>query len=177
MQRPIIFVVALSGMLNAVTAGDELPSRFRITTKRDTDRVEVTVEKTATVFSIRSPVGIGEAVIARTDEKWPREVTLRLHLKGLESFRVANGKVTLGTSVSSQADDKFRVRLWKDGKEDAPLDADSPFWMEVRAVGREGKPANGIPLNDGYFEMQIPKAMLEGNPQSIRVNWIDFYRN
>jgi hypothetical protein len=69
------------------------------------------------------------------------------------------------------------VRLWKDGKEDAPLDAQSPYWIEIRTVGRDGNLAKTIPLKDGYFEMQLPKAFFDGNPKAITMNWIDFYRN
>lgn len=29
---------------------------------------------------------------------------------------------------------------------------------------------------NGYFEMTLPKAFFEGNPHTIQVNWIDFYR-
>jgi hypothetical protein len=43
-------------------------------------------------------------------------------------------------------------------------------------VSDDGKPATTIPLNDGYFEIQLPKALFEDNPKSITVNWIDFYR-
>ncbi len=43
-------------------------------------------------------------------------------------------------------------------------------------VGKDGKPAKTIPLDDGYFEMQLPKALFEDNPKSITINWIDFYR-
>ena len=100
---------------------------------------------------------------------------LRLHLKGLENFRASNGKVTLDAAVSVQ-DDKPKVRLWKDGKEDAPLDEKSPFWMDVRILTGEGKPAKELPLMDGYFELALPKAFFEGNPKSIILNWIDFYR-
>ena len=64
---------------------DEPP--FKITTKRDNDKVEVKVEKDKTVFSVHSPFGISQAVIERTDEKWPDTVMLRLHLKGLENFK------------------------------------------------------------------------------------------
>ena len=103
-------------------------------------------------------------------------MVLRLHLKGLENFKVTNGKVKLEGSASLQ-DGKPVVRLWKDGKEDAPLDAKSPYWMEVRIVGGDGKQAKEIPLKGGYFEMPLPKALFEGNPKSITVNWIDFYRN
>ncbi len=151
-------------------------SKFKITTKRDNDTVEVQADKEKTVFIVKSPFGISQSLIERIDEKWPDAVVLRLHLQGLESFKASNGKVTLDAAVSSH-DDKQRVRLWKDGKEDCPLDAKSPFWMEIRMVGGDGKPAKNIPLKDGYFEMQLPKAFFEGNPKAFTVNWIDFYRN
>jgi hypothetical protein len=177
MSRPLAFAVLMVfiGMSNAVTIEDDKTPTFKITTKRDTDKVEVKVEKDQTVFSIHSPFGISQAVIERTQEKWPEAVVLRLHLKGLESFRVSNGKVTLDAAVSS-SDDRRRVRLWKDGKEDTPLDSKSPHWMTIRMIGNDGKPAKDIPLKDGFFEMQLPKVFFEDNPKSITVNWIDFYR-
>ena len=138
--------------------------------------MEVRAEKDRAVFSVKSPFGISQAVIERTDDKWPDAVVLRLHLKGLESFRASNGKVTLDAAVSIQ-EGKPKVRLWKDGKEDAPLDEKSPFWMDVRILTGDGKPAKELPLKDGYFEMALPRAFFEGNPKSITLNWIDFYRN
>jgi len=60
---------------------------------------------------------------------------------------------------------------------DSPLDSKSPYWMDIRMVGDDGEPAAAIPLKGGYFEMQLPKAFFEGTPMSIKVNWIDFYRN
>jgi hypothetical protein len=32
------------------------------------------------------------------------------------------------------------------------------------------KPANVIPLKDGYFEMQLPTPFFEGQPKSITLN-------
>src|SRR5262245_39550007 len=110
------------------------PAKFKITTKRKDDTVEVQAEKDKTRFIIKSPFGISQAVIEREGEKWPDAVVLRLHLKGLESFRASNGKVTLDAAVSIQ-EGKVKVRLWKDGKEDAPLDEKSPFWTDIRIVG------------------------------------------
>jgi hypothetical protein len=49
--------------------------------------------------------------------------------------------------------------------------------MQIRMIGSDGKAAKIIPLKDGDFEIQLPKAFFEGNPKSIMVNWIDFYRN
>lgn len=152
---------------------DENPP-YTITMKRDNDRVIVKAEKQKVVFSVHSPFGISNAVIERAGEKWPDAVVLRLHLKGLENFSVSNEKVKLEAAISSQ---DGKVRLWKDGKEDTPLDAKSRYWMEIQMVGSDGKPARTIPLKDGYLEMQLPKAFFEGNPKSITLNWIDFYRN
>jgi hypothetical protein len=44
-------------------------------------------------------------------------------MNGLESFQLTNEKVKLEASVSSQ---DGTGRLWKDGKEESPLDAKSP---------------------------------------------------
>ena len=166
-------LMVFMGISNTVTAWDDKPPTFNVTTKRDNDKVDVKVEKDQTVFSIHSPFGISQAVIERTEEKWPEGVVLRLHLKGLENFRASNGKEKLEASVSSQ---DGKVRLWKDGKEDSPLDSQNPLWMAIRMVGSDGKPAKDIPLKDGFFEMQLPKVLFEDNPKSITVNWIDFYR-
>ncbi len=102
-------------------------------------------------------------------------VVMRLQLKGLENLRIANGKETLKATVSSHTE-KPRVRLWKDKKEEALLDSKSPYWMEIRYIGGDGKPTSAVPFQVGYFEMQLPKAFLEDNPKSITVHWIDFYR-
>jgi hypothetical protein len=151
-------------------------ANFKITTKKKDDTVEVRVEKDKTVFVVKSPSGIGQAVIERLEERWPKDGVLRLNLKGLESFRASNGKLKLD-AVASIQEGKTKVRLWKDGKEDAPLDEKSPLWIDIRILGGDGKPAKAIPLKDGYFEMTLPRAFFEGNPKSITLTWIDFYRN
>ena len=167
-----LFLPVIVGLTSCVTAyGDDPP--FRITTKRDDDKVEVKVEEGKAHFSVQSLFGISQAVIERSGNKWPTTVMLRLHLKGLENLKVTNGKDTLDAAVSSQ---DGKVRLWKDGKGDSPLDSKHPYWMEVRLVGKDGKPVKTILLKDGYFEMQLPKALFEDNPKSITLNWIDFYR-
>ena len=157
-------------VMNDVTAVDEKPQQFRISTKRETDAVEVQSEKDKTVFAVNSPFGIGQAVIEKTGEKWPAAVVVRLHLKGLEGFRASNGQVQLEAAASSQ-NEKSPIRLWKDGKEDEPLDSKSPYWMEIRIIrgSRTGAAT--------HFEMQLPRAFLEDQPKSITLRWIDFYRS
>lgn len=170
--------LSLAGIVAAfcfAAAGDESP-RYKITTKRDTDKVEVQSDKDAVTFAIHSPFGISRAVIARTGDTWPKAVALRLHLTGLESLRVSGGKATLHAAASVQAG-KPHVRQWKDGEEETALDAKDKLWMDIRAMGGDGQPAKALPLKNGCFEVQLPPAFLASNPQEITVDWIDFYRN
>ena len=160
----------------ATTAAADDPPPHKVTTKRDGDKVGVRTEKDKVTSSVRSPFGIGQAVIERAGEAWPDAVTLRLHLTGLGNFKVTSGKTTLEGSVSLQ-DGKPVVSLWKGGQEDAPLDSKSSYWMKSGILGGEGKPATALPLNGGCFELPLPKALFEGNPKAVTVNWIDFYRN
>jgi hypothetical protein len=177
-MKGFLVLLALLAALNSLTVAVacDQPPEFKITTKRKDDAVDVRPEKNRTVFSVKSPFGIGQAVVERKDEKWPEAVVLRLHLKGLENFNVTNGKVKLEASASLQ-DGKPLVRLWKDGKEDMPLDSKSPYWIDVGILSGDGTPAKAIPLKDGYFELPLPKTFFEANPKSITVSWIDFYRN
>lgn len=175
-HRKINFLIVafVFGTMIGDTSAQAPPPTFKITTKRDNDRVETKSEKDKVVFSVHSPFGISNAVIERTDKKWPDVVVLRLHLNGLESFKASNGKITLDGAVSSP---DGKVRMWKDGEEDPPLGEKSPYWMDIHMVGGDGKPAKAIPLKDGYFEIQLPKAFFKDHPKSITVNWIDFHRN
>lgn len=169
-QYLVILVVTFLSAGCAIAA-DESP--FKITTKRGDDKIEVTARNDKAVISVHSPVGISQAVIERSDEQWPDTVILRLHLKGLEGLKISNGKITHEAAVSSQ---DGTVRLWENDKENSPLDSLSQYWTEIRLIGKDGKPTKGAPSDDGYFEMQLPGALLEGNPKSITINWIDFYR-
>jgi len=48
--------------------------------------------------------------------------------------------------------------------------------VAVTTAAADDSPLFKITTKDGYIEMQLPKAFFEGNPKSITVNWIDFYR-
>ncbi len=175
MSKSLLFgLLVLAVAATTAAAGDTPP--YKVTTKRADDKVDVRAEQDKVTFSVRSPSGIGQAVIERAGEAWPDAVVLRLHLTGLENFNVTNGKTTLEGSVSLQ-DGKPVVSLWKGGQEDAPLDAQSPYWMKIGILGGDSKPAKALPLKGGCFELPLPKAVFEGNPKTITVNWIDFYRN
>ena len=107
--------------------------------------------------------------------KWPTTVILRLHLGGLESFAVSNGKIKLTGSVLSHSGNTRLLDVVEDGKE-KKVEKDSPYWMEIRGFDSTGKPIQGLPDKGGYFEITLPKAVLEGKSKSLEIGWIDFYR-
>lgn len=86
---PVILILAIAA---TITAGDGMPP-FKISTKRVNDRVEVKFEKGKVIFSVHSPFGISHAAIEQAGEVWPDAVVLRLHLKGLEKFKITSGTV------------------------------------------------------------------------------------
>lgn len=169
----LTIVAGMAVVLSAGCADVVNETQFKITTRQNNDQVDVKVENASMVFSVHSPFGISQSVIESTSGDWSDSVMLRLHLKGLENLKVSNGKVTIEAAVSSQ---DGQVRLWKDSREEETLDSKSQYWTEIRMIGKDGKPETKIPLEDGYFEIQLPKALFEDSPKLITINWIDFYR-
>ena len=108
----------------------------------------------------------------RESISWPKSIVVRLHLKGLESFKTTVGDTAVEWSVSSTGSHTKRVSLHKGGDE-STLDETSPYYSEVRIAGGNVK----IPLQSGYFEVALPAKLFEGNPDEITLRWIDFYRN
>lgn len=132
-------------------------------------------EAETTVF-IPSGSGIGRCIIQRQTPEWPKTVLVRLELKGLESFKVQvpqadDPAFTVEWSVASSGDFSQRVVLWEQGKE-VLLHSDSPYFTVVRVASQ----SRSIPLESGYFLVSVPPQLLQGNPERIELQWIDFYR-
>ena len=146
------------------------PATFDITTKKPDDRVEVEAKEAATVFTVISRSGIGNATISRRNGGWHGRVVLRLRLAGLESLTVSSGRVKLAASVLSHSGHpRLLRRIEKD--QEKSVDKDSPFWLEIKMVGGQT-----VPLKGGYFEMTLPAALFQDGPKSLKIEWIDFYR-
>ncbi len=149
-------------------------SPLRVTTKRDDDTTEVALEKNSVTVSIRSPSGISQAVIERTQERWPESFVVRLHLQGLESLKLVSETIKLEASISSS---NGNFRIWRSGDEEKALNKRSSLWFEPKLLDSKGKKSKSMPLQDGYIELQLPKALFASNPRSITLSWVDFYRN
>ena len=175
MSNSIAKIIVLANGL-IFSGCNQTPPQFYITTKRDEDKVNVKVEKGITVFSIRSPFGIGQAAIERKLDKWPQDVIVRLHLQGLERLRISSDKLTIEASAAIR-DEKPEVRVWVKDNEETPLDDSSRLWLEIRIHGKDNNPAKNAPLQDGYFEVSVPRAILENNTKTLKIEWIDFFRS
>ena len=115
------------------------PSAFESTTKKTEDQVEVETKEGTAIFTFRCPTGIGGATINIKDGQWPTTVILRLHLGGLESLSISNGKTAVRASVLSHSGNPRLLDVVEDGKE-KKVEQDSPYWTEIRGVDSTGKP-------------------------------------
>lgn len=159
---PLLLVVAA-----VRTEAADSPT-LKAVVQRDGDRVEISRTGDRTLLTVHSATGIGRLTVERAGARWLEALTVRLPLRGLESFQATNGRVELGASVSTQ---DGRVRVWKDGREEEPLDARHPFWIDVRRT------TTAAPKPSECFDLRLPRALLADDVRSITVHWIDFFRN
>lgn len=144
---------------------------FDITPKKSEDHVKVRRERDTVIFDVLSRSGIGGAAITRTKGKWPANVILRFRLGGLESLTVSNGKIKLAGSVLSHSGYAKRLSLTEDGK-----DGEQAPGTQIQVLDAAGKPVPGLPKRGGYFQIAVPKALLESQPKSLELRWVDFFR-
>jgi hypothetical protein len=176
-------ILVVPGILGSTLSLDRLPAQAAGPTRvltadvKKKDLVTIRADARSAVVSFTSPSGIGEAVIRRTAEAWPRQVVLRLGLRGLEQVSILNldADVTLRGSVLSHGSHRRLLEV-AEGKKSSRVGQGSPYFTKIEAFNRKGRPAKKIPLDEGYFQMKIPAAMLKGNPEKLSIRWIDFYR-
>ncbi len=148
---------------------------FEIHSENPETAVHATSTAEQAIFTIRDARGIGTATIRKDDGQWPPKVIVQARLRGLEKFAITSGDVTLSASVLSHSGNQRLLHVWRDGKEGPRLESDSEWWMEIRTFDADGKPITGLPPEGGYFEMTIPKALLN-EAKEVRLDWIDFFR-
>jgi hypothetical protein len=167
----LFLVSCASQPANAQAGGEPV---FNVTTKNQDDQIELQHENGVTTIDVHSPTGIGSATFELVSGAMPERVVLRLHLTGLEEFRLVSDQATIAASGSSS--DLFHVsdqRVIAAGNEYSitPID---PLWMKIDIVS--GQPIETIPLKDGYFEIKISNEFLQNAGSSFEIQWIDFFR-
>jgi hypothetical protein len=120
------------------------------------------------VFSER---GLGGAEVIFPADEWPAAITLRLHLRGLESLRFRFDEYTVSVSVSSSEGYTLTEELSEARAPRAtPVEPGSLHWMAVtRTPMAEGPTAL-------RFDVAAPAALFAGGPRPFSFDWLDFYR-
>lgn len=181
MTMLIRFGLRLAGIvaLAACSLPPPPPTRSSVTMsvvpQRDDTRVTVCTTGSTATIDVHSESGIGSADVAIASATLPKQIVLRLHLRGLEEFQFAFDNTIVIASLSSMGDGVVRESFTTTGNTDGtqPIDSTSPYWMDVRVVAADRK----IPLKDGYIEVTAPKHFFEGGFGKFRISWVDFFRN
>ncbi len=162
-------------VVEGLVAPDGRPLGVRCRNREDA--IKVAAEGGGTILSVTSPSGIGAATVERGGGRWPDELILRIHLRGLESLRLSGGGAALGISVLSHGGNTRLLHLAGRGEGEGPqLTPGDPGWTDVRAVDARGQPVAGLPGEGGWFELTVPKVLLPPVEDTLRLDWVDFYR-
>ena len=178
MKYFVAYTILLGFLLMSCTSqpanaqsGDE--PVFYITAKNQNDQVNFQYMDGAAIIDIQSPTGIGSAKLELESGDMPEAMLLRLHLQGLEEIRLIYDQVVIVASGSSS--EPFVIndqRVISSGSEYSitPID---PLWMKIEIISDQSKK---IPLEAGYFEINVPREFLRNAGSSFEIQWIDFYR-
>ncbi|MFM1892772.1 MAG: hypothetical protein RLZ44_1849 [Pseudomonadota bacterium] len=113
------------------------------------NNIEIAATAKSALIDISSESGIATGVIRLTAGSWPENVTVRLHLAGLEGLTISSGAVVFQ-------------------KED----------LTVKAFDRHGNLFHEKYLLDkkGYYEIELPSALFADQATEVTIHWVDFYR-
>ena len=154
-----------------VNAQDSKPE-FKVTAKNADDAIAILDEDSQTIIEIHSDFGIGSASFELVSGSMPDTLLLRLHLKGLEDFQLISPQTTIAASLSSSQVFNIISQRIVSSTSDQPILSIDPLWMNIDIVSENRK----IPLEEGYFEITIPREFIRNAGDSFEIKWIDFYR-
>ena len=147
---------------------------FIVITKNLEDKVSIRYENGTALIDIQSPTGIGSASFELDSGEMPDNMTLRLHLKGLEQFRLKSAQDQIAASISSAGAIQDESQTILSSGTETPLLPGHPLWMQIEIVSSRAE--KNIPLKEGYFEVSVPDKFLRNAGTTFEVEWIDFYR-
>ena len=136
---------------------------FIVITKNTDDQVDIQYENGVALIDIQSPTGIGSATFELESGDMPGNMLLRLHLRGLEGFRLESAQDQISASVSSGDAGEMNSQTILSSGTESPLLPGNPLWMDIQ---RE----------EGYFEVTVSQEFIQNAGKMFEIEWIDFYR-
>ena len=147
---------------------------FKIEISNPKDIVSVTSEEGTSLIDINSPGGIGSTHFELVSEKLTEKIIVRLHLKGLEEFRLSYDETLITASISSSSAFNTSSQKVLISGDEYPTLPGHPLWLEIKIVSDQT--VEKIPLEEGYFEITFPKESNRKIGNSFVIQWVDFYR-
>jgi hypothetical protein len=165
----IACAAALLASCAVVADRSEAPA-FAVTAAEPQDAVTIVSDGEAGLIEVESPSGIGSARVELVSGGWPARMIARLHLKGLEEFRLLYADTVVAASAASGSASGGQ-RILSSGTEQ-PIGPGHPLWLEIRIVAEKRE----IPLEGGYFEVAFPGRFAREAGSSFEIQWVDFFR-
>ena len=113
------------------------PSGFKLYVQHAKDSIELRQQNDALHALIESPGGIGTGSITRKTDPWPKNITLRFHLRDLEGFRIHNGTDEITGFLGNPDPDALRIEKtgkWIEVTVPAELLEPNPSWISFHWV-------------------------------------------
>jgi hypothetical protein len=153
------------------------------------------------IIDIHSQRGIGGFTLRRRTAKWPENLRVRIHTKGLEQIRLVIGPKTaqegMTTTYSGEYGTTSLKEIWSEIQQhiDAKgetitttrqvnlgtgVSGSGNAIKSLRLMNASGKELekNRLPLKEGeYFHWTVPNEWLaKQNPEVVQIQWVDFFR-
>ena len=171
----------LATLLAAGCAGARTDTNMIAVTldKASEDTATVRVEDGRAVIDVTSPSGIGGLTATLSGGKWPKEVVVRLRLRGLERLEIGYGDVTLTTGLSSSGGPGPALTLSvtaADGTVQSASPSADIYYPDIHLVtDAAGTPVAPWP-EGSVVEITLPPHFHQDKHPSFTLRWIDFYR-
>ncbi len=174
-RRVMGALVWAAALMGCQTAAER--AVWQITPARSDAQIEVMSTADVSIFDVISPSGIGGAEVTLQEGPLPPRLVFRLHLRGLEQFRLRYGDVVITVAATGLDEPSSRQErhLISAPAQVETLDASSRFWLPLRLVTEPGGTGH-IPLENGYFELVAPPDLQASATRSFGFEWIDFFR-
>jgi hypothetical protein len=153
------------------------------------------------IIDIHSQRGIGGFTLRRRSAKWPENLRVRIHTKGLEQIRLVIGPKTaregMTTTYSGEYGTTSLQEIWSEIQQHTDAKGETRTTTRqvnlgtgasgtvnanklLRLMDASGKELekNRLPLKEGeYFHWTVPNEWLaKQNPEVVQIQWVDFFR-
>lgn len=167
--RPLGLIAACLIMAACAAPSAGAPPELRVVAANLGDTVTVEASAEALLIDVQSPRGVGAATVELLAGDLPTTARVRLHLAGLEEFRLSYGTTEIIAGLGPGGE--LLQRLVDPNTGEQPISPDSPYWMPVSQEAPQADSPAPAPII-----VTLPPDLIQGRHRSFTIHWVDFYR-